>query len=146
MVRNPKRKSTRASQPHEIVLRAIKEVKQEKRSIRATAAKYDIPFRSLARYCSQISDEELDTVESEKLIGYLPNRKVCEEETTDDEFDSFNTSGEEDVDWAEINPDNFEELERDPKIDDFVLVKLVNNENIRTEDSSDIVETDVENL
>lgn len=77
MVRNPKRKSSRASQPHDIVLRAIKEVRQEKRSIRATAMKYDIPFRSLARYCAKISDDKLnDAHEFEKLIGYQPNRKV----------------------------------------------------------------------
>ncbi|KAG5894864.1 hypothetical protein JTB14_023713 [Gonioctena quinquepunctata] len=83
MVRNPKRKSTRASQPHDIVLREIKEVKQEKRSISTTAAKYIIiPFRSLARNCSKISEEELGTVESEKLIGYHPNRKAHESLTS----------------------------------------------------------------
>lgn len=76
MVRNPKRKTARASKPPDIVLRAIKEVKDENRSIRATATKYDIPFSSLARYCAKIPNEKLNVAEFHQVIGYKPNRKV----------------------------------------------------------------------
>lgn len=76
MVRNPKRKTARASKPPDIVLRAIKEVKDEKISIRATATKYDIPFSSLARYCAKIPDEKLNVAEFDQVIGYKPNRMV----------------------------------------------------------------------
>lgn len=59
MVTNPKLKTTRASTPHDIIPRAVKEVKFEKKSIRLIAAKYNIPFRSLARYCNKIPEEDL---------------------------------------------------------------------------------------
>ncbi|KAG5884063.1 hypothetical protein JTB14_033880 [Gonioctena quinquepunctata] len=81
-----------------------KNAKRNNRKRRSTAILTDTPIK--------------DALEEEKASA---KRK---QETPDDESDSFNTSGEEDVDWAEINPYNFEELERDLKIDDFLLVKI----------------------
>lgn len=47
-VRNLRRKTTRVSQPHNFVMRAIQEVNTEEISIRATAEKCNIPFWSHA--------------------------------------------------------------------------------------------------
>ncbi|KAJ8950032.1 hypothetical protein NQ314_008038 [Rhamnusium bicolor] len=77
MVRQWIRKTTRASTPSDIILRAVREVKIDKKSIRSTAAKYEIPFRSLARYCSKIPEPELNKAESNFQFGYQQNRKVC---------------------------------------------------------------------
>ncbi|KAJ8971545.1 hypothetical protein NQ314_000651 [Rhamnusium bicolor] len=62
--------------------------------------------------------------------------KENEEMTDEEEWKSeASGSGDEDVDWAGVaNPDNFKELERDPKKDDFVLVALVDEANARSKE------------
>ncbi|KAJ8931852.1 hypothetical protein NQ314_015194 [Rhamnusium bicolor] len=66
----------------------------------------------------------------------LKKNKENEETTDEEEWKSeASGSGDEDVDWAGVaNPDNFKELERDPKKDDFVLVALVDEANGRSKE------------
>ncbi|KAJ8933219.1 hypothetical protein NQ314_014151 [Rhamnusium bicolor] len=70
MVRKHIRKTTRASTPSNIILRAVREVKIDKNSIRSTATKCDIPF------CSKILEEELSNVNSNFHFSYQLNREI----------------------------------------------------------------------
>ena len=53
MPRTYKRKTERANTALDIVLRAVRAVRIENRSIRSVARDFGIPFRSLTRYCSR---------------------------------------------------------------------------------------------
>ncbi|KAJ8950033.1 hypothetical protein NQ314_008039 [Rhamnusium bicolor] len=77
-----------------------------------------------------------NNIVSEKQKRKLKKNKENEETTDEEEWKSeASGSGDEDVDWAGgANPDNFKELERDPKKDDFVLVALVDEANARSKE------------
>ena len=77
MVRSYKRKTGRASTPADIMLRAAKRVKCEHNSIRRVARDFGVPFRTLARYCKKITDEQLKGEDETTLrIGYAAHRQV----------------------------------------------------------------------
>lgn len=81
MVRNYKRKTERASTPADVMLRAAKRVKCEHKPIRGVARDFAIPFRTLARYCKKITDEQLKGDDEVTLrVGYAAHRKVLSDD------------------------------------------------------------------
>ena len=61
------------------MLAAVRKVKKEGLSIRKAAADYQINYRTLARYCKKIPQDEIDDqkiVRPSTTVGYFPNRKV----------------------------------------------------------------------
>lgn len=68
-MRTYKRKTNRASVPRDIILRAVSLVKNEGKSIRSVAKDFEIPVRSLTRYCKNACNQ---TVE----IGYKKTQQV----------------------------------------------------------------------
>ena len=87
MVRTYKRKTERASTPPDIMLRAAKGVKCEHKSIRGVARDFAIPFRTLARYCKKITDEELSADNVTIRVSYASHKKVL----TDDQEKELST-------------------------------------------------------
>lgn len=78
-MRNYKRKTNYGLTPPDIMLRAAKEVKMNNRSIRSVAKDFDIPHRTLTRFCSKVTDEELHEDNPRPLTtksGFNPTRKV----------------------------------------------------------------------
>nr|XP_053647291.1 uncharacterized protein LOC128698911 isoform X2 [Cherax quadricarinatus] len=81
MVRSYKRKTERSSTPADIMFRAAKRVKCEHKSIRGTARDFAIPFRTLARYCKKITDEQLKGEDKAMLrVGYAAPRQVLSDD------------------------------------------------------------------
>ncbi|XP_003737382.1 uncharacterized protein LOC100904063 [Galendromus occidentalis] len=70
MVRNRVRKTSRASVPADVVRRAVEAVRREGQTFRETSEQYQIPLRSLKRYC-KTSDESGDV-----RVGYEKRRQV----------------------------------------------------------------------
>lgn len=75
-MRTYKRKTERASTPPNVVLRAAKRVKCEHKSIRGVARDFAIPFRTQARYCKMITDEEMSVDNVTIKVGYASHKKV----------------------------------------------------------------------
>lgn len=69
-MRNYKKKTTRGTTPTDVMARAVKMVKAEGRSIRSVAKDFDIPFRTLARYCQKANHSPIEKV------GYTQHRLV----------------------------------------------------------------------
>lgn len=80
MVRTYKRFTDRAKTPPDVILRAARMVKNEKRSIRSVAQDFNIPFKTLARYCSRLTKDDLlsspTSITPSFPIGYIKNRMV----------------------------------------------------------------------
>lgn len=79
MVRKLKKKTTRREIAPDIMLTAVRKVKKEGLSIRKALLEYQINYRTLARYCQKISEEEIDNMNIVRpfiVVGYLPHRKV----------------------------------------------------------------------
>ena len=77
MVRRYERKTERASTPADLILRAVRRVKCEHKSIRGVARDFHIPYRTLARYCQKITDEQLKGEDDATLtVGYAAHRQV----------------------------------------------------------------------
>ena len=79
MPRTYERKTERANIAPDIILRAVRMVRLEKKSIRSTAKMFDIPHRSLTRYCKKATDVDLAEVAAKTPtfnIGYTKLRKV----------------------------------------------------------------------
>lgn len=81
MVRNFTKTTQKGSTP-DIMLRAVREVKLRHRSIRAVAKEFEdsgLNYRTLARYCSKITDDELNDeriVVPSVSVGYIKNHQV----------------------------------------------------------------------
>lgn len=56
MVRNYVRKTERGKVPEDIMLRAVLQVKEHERSIRAVSQEYGIPRKTLGRYCKKFKN------------------------------------------------------------------------------------------
>ncbi|XP_049817214.1 uncharacterized protein LOC109594560 isoform X2 [Aethina tumida] len=79
-MRNYKRKTDKGQTSPEVMLRAIKEVKFNKKSIRSIARKYQVSHRTLSRYCLKFTKEQLteDSVTSFKM-GYSKKQVFSDE-------------------------------------------------------------------
>lgn len=62
----------------DVMLRAAKEVKLNNRTIRSVARQFNIPDRTLTRFCSKVSQQEIEGSNPvpTTIVGYIPNRKV----------------------------------------------------------------------
>lgn len=77
-MRTYKRKTERAKTPPEIMLQAARMVKLEHKSVRSVSKDFDIPLKSLARYCTKVTQEELEGKDGapETKYGYKKHRQV----------------------------------------------------------------------
>lgn len=77
-MRTYQRRTDRGKTPPDVMLRAAREVKINKKSIRSVAKDFEIPHRTLTRFCSTVSDEEIhgDANLPTTNVGYFKNRQV----------------------------------------------------------------------
>lgn len=78
MPRSFKKKTDRGNVPAEVILRAVRMVKIEKKTIRGVAKDLDINYRTLTRYCHKIPDADVygDEILPTVSVGFTPNRQV----------------------------------------------------------------------
>lgn len=79
MVRKYERKTDRANISPDIMLKAVREVKIYNLSIRQVASKYNINYRTLARYCKKIPEKDYvceDITVPTVSVGYTKIRQV----------------------------------------------------------------------
>ncbi|KYM99643.1 hypothetical protein ALC62_09611 [Cyphomyrmex costatus] len=74
-MRNYKRKTNRASVPEDIVMRAVKDVVDDGQSYKSISSAYEIPIRSLIRYCNKyrimnIHEASILTQNKSLNVGY----------------------------------------------------------------------------
>ncbi|CAM1331982.1 Uncharacterised protein r2_g4084 [Pycnogonum litorale] len=81
MVRNYKKKTRRGETSGDIILSAVRLVRLQRKIIRATAKEFEINYRTLARYCQKMSQDEIEgtNVIPSTSVGYLPNRRIFNE-------------------------------------------------------------------
>lgn len=82
MVRYFKKKTDKGETPPDLMLRAVRNVTIKKISIRKTAEEFKINYRTLARYCKKIPEEELldnSIITPTVNVGYLKNRMIFSE-------------------------------------------------------------------
>lgn len=77
-MREYKRKTTRGEIPPDLMLQAAREVKLQHKSIRSVAREYDIPDRTLTRFCAKISQQEIagQNPVPKTNTGYAKHRQV----------------------------------------------------------------------
>ncbi|KAJ8966940.1 hypothetical protein NQ314_003217 [Rhamnusium bicolor] len=81
---NLQKKSQRGLTPPDVMLRAVRAVKIDHRSLRETSRDFKIPLMTLRRYCQKFSDEEIKAGNAPNtVVGYIANRQVftSEQET-----------------------------------------------------------------
>lgn len=63
------------------MLRAVKHVKCDHKSIRGVAREFDILFRTLTHYCNKITDEQLKSEKDATVtVGYVDHKKGLSDE------------------------------------------------------------------
>ena len=72
MVRDYKRKTTRAKIDPEVLLLAVKDIKERKGSFRDVAADYGINYRTLGRYCHKLDAMQQQTALSKDAAENPP--------------------------------------------------------------------------
>lgn len=77
-MRTYRRKTDHGKTPKDIMLRAAREVLINGRSRRSVARDFDIPSRTLTRYCSKLTQEDLEN-DSTVHVGYVRSRQVFSE-------------------------------------------------------------------
>ena len=75
MVRTFVRKSERGRTTADNMLAAVRQVKLQNKTIRSTAKDFKIPFRTLTRYCSKMTPDQIEGKEH-LSIGYKRNRQL----------------------------------------------------------------------
>ena len=77
MVRKFKRKTERGETPPDIMLSAVRKVKQDRKSIRSAAKVFNINYRTLAHYRHKMSAEDIAerSVQPSRHVGYVKNWK-----------------------------------------------------------------------
>lgn len=78
-MRTYKKKTQRGETPPDVMLRAVRAVKQDKRSLRETSRDFAIPIMTLRRYCKKFSVDEISAADVNvptTAVGYLPIRQV----------------------------------------------------------------------
>jgi hypothetical protein len=78
MPRSCNRKDEKANIVPDTVLRAVRAVRIENRSIRSVARYFGIPFHSLKRYCSRASEDYIRGISQNQTLstGYKKTRQV----------------------------------------------------------------------
>uniref|UniRef100_A0A667XLM7 HTH CENPB-type domain-containing protein n=1 Tax=Myripristis murdjan TaxID=586833 RepID=A0A667XLM7_9TELE len=79
MVRTYVRKTERGRFAADTVLAAVRQVKLENKSIRSTAKDFNIPFRTLTRYCQKMSPEQIEG-KKEVCVGYQKSQQIFSDE------------------------------------------------------------------
>ncbi|XP_077363986.1 uncharacterized protein LOC144007908 isoform X2 [Festucalex cinctus] len=76
--RKYRRKTKKGLTPADVMMRAVREVKLNNQSIRSTAKNLHINYRTLARYCSKITQREVagDAPRPSLPVGYVKSRLV----------------------------------------------------------------------
>jgi hypothetical protein len=77
-MRTYKRRTDRGSTRPEVILQAVKAVRKHGKSIRNTAKDFDIPFRSLTRYCKKATEDDIEGTARTLSFntGYIRIRQV----------------------------------------------------------------------
>lgn len=78
-MRTYKKKTQRGKTPPDVMLRAVRAVKKEKRSLSQTSRDFEIPIMTLRRYCNKFSEDEINAADitvPTTTVGYLPIRQV----------------------------------------------------------------------
>nr|XP_033472895.1 jerky protein homolog-like [Epinephelus lanceolatus] len=78
MGRNFVKKTEKGQTPADVMMMAVREVKLKQTTIRSTAKTFGINYRTLARYCSKIDEQEIAGRDacSSMPVGYVKNRMV----------------------------------------------------------------------
>ncbi|KAK9693576.1 CENP-B N-terminal DNA-binding domain [Popillia japonica] len=69
MAKEYKRKTNRTAPPTDVLLRAVQEVKNNDVSIRQAAKQFDVNYRTLARFCEKVSQDELASGKTDRIFG-----------------------------------------------------------------------------
>lgn len=78
-MRTYKKSSTRGQTSPDIMLRAVRSIKVDGRSLRQASRDFEIPLMTLRRYCQKFTTEEIHALNVDRpttSVGYIANRQV----------------------------------------------------------------------